>query len=149
MSKRKKYDLQSALTSNHENFDELLFFAIIKYAPGLFLGEKNFMSLRDMLSGMSYAFVICGQQDKIKYFNGFSEWYNNKYLYHHDAEEEWQKTAVNDYECWWSHIFYTGMSLHQAAFDNFFHEFEMYLDEVHKVHLPVIEKRNIHLPEIE
>lgn len=139
MSEIPKSPLGKALDKLQSEFDELLFFAILKYAPGLFLGEKNFMSLRDMLSGMSYAFVICGQQDKMKYFNDFSEWYNNKYLYHHDAEEEWQKTAVNGYECWWSHIFYTGMSLHQAAFDNFFHKFEMYLDEEHNIHLPEIE----------
>ncbi len=139
MSDNNNFTLSEALTSLHESFNELLFFAVVKRAPGVFLGDKNFMSMRDQLFGMRYAFEICGQVDKLKYFNGFPEWYNEKYLYRRDAEEEWQKTALNGYECWWGHIFYTGMSLPQSAFNVFFHEFEKYLEETHGVYLPVIE----------
>ncbi len=106
-------------------FDELYFFASIKKRPGMYLGEKSLLSLRDCLHGMCYAFHAFGQDDALKYFDSFVRWYNAEVL-HFSA----------GYACWWNHLMYISGGSASLAFDMFFREFEKHLKEKHDLTLP-------------
>lgn len=115
--------------NNNTAFDELTFFAKVKKRPGMFLGSKSLISLRDQLFGMSYAFSACGYPDALKLFRAFIEYYNNKLF----------QTDKNGYACWWNHLLYTSGGMDDEAFDSFYRAFEKYLLENHRMTLPVIE----------
>lgn len=120
-------------------FDELEFFASVKMRPGMYLGEKSLLSLRDCLYGMHYAFHAFGHDDALKHFYAFVQWYNEEVL-HFSA----------GYACWWNHLMYISGGSASLAFDAFFREFEKYLKEKHDLTLPEAErgKKNESLAEI-
>ena len=109
-------------------FDELVFFAQMKKRPGLFLGKASLLSLRDQLFGMGYAFSVCNQEDTLKYFSLFIEWYHKEKV-----------KDLNGYACWWNHILYISGNNDAYAFDFFFNCFEQYLRDVHNLYLPEVE----------
>ena len=115
--------------SNCAEFDELIFFAKVKKRPGMYLGRKSLISLRDQLFGMTYAFSVCGHSDVLKLFRGFIEYYNNKLFL----------TDQNGYVCWWNHILYTSGGIDDLAFDSFYRKFETYLFEEHNLVLSEVE----------
>ena len=106
-------------------FDELTFFAQVKKRPGLFLGKPSFLSLRDQLMGMGYAFSFCCQESQLPYFDMFVDWYHREIL-----------QDQNGYACWWNHILYTCGNHDAYALEAFFAVFERYLHDVHHVCLP-------------
>ena len=114
--------------SNHAEFDELAFFAHVKKRPGMYLGRKSLIGLRDHLFGMTYAFSACGHTDALKLFKGFIEYYNQKLFL----------TDQNGYVCWWNHLLYTSGGSDERAFDSFYRKFEAYLLEEHHLTLPDI-----------
>ena len=107
-----------------QQFDELMFFAQVKARPGMFLGRKSLLSLRDQLFGMAYAFDVCGQHDALRYFHGYTQWYLDAKL---DAQD--------GYACWWNHLLYLSGNDDALAFDAFFHSFEEYLLAAHDTSL--------------
>lgn len=109
----------------NSKFDELRFFAQVKKRPGLFLGYPSFLSFRDYLYGMNYAFSFSFNESPLKYFNMFVNWYHNEII-----------QDLNGYACWWNHILYTSGHNDADAFDSFFRLFEQYLHTVHKLYLP-------------
>lgn len=109
-------------------FDELKFFADMKKRPGIYLGQKSLLSLRDQLFGMNYAFAACGQPDALKYFHGFIEHYHRQ-LFQHDQ---------SGYVCWWNHMLYTSGNMDSQAFELFFREFESYLLKEYALKLPFL-----------
>lgn len=110
-------------------FDELEFFAQVKKRPGLFLGTTSFLSLRDQLFGMGYAFSFYdNQEDPLKYFSMFVKWYCK------EAFED--LSSLNGYECWWNHMLYVSGNNDAYAFDLFFKLFERYLRDAHNLYLP-------------
>ena len=106
-------------------WDELMLFAQLKERPGLYLGGKSLLSLRDHLFGMQHAFQLCFHADPMEYLRGFSAWYRETVI-----REE------NGYACWWNHILYTSANCDGAAFDAFFSAFERYLAEERGISLP-------------
>ena len=109
-------------------FDELEFFGKIKKYSGLFIGKPSLLSLRDFIFGMHYAFNTCGSVYSFTYFDAFVDWYQNEIV------KDW-----NGYACWWSHILYVSGSDDREAFNDFFHDFEMYLHDKHHLTLPDVE----------
>ncbi len=112
------------MTDLHE-FDELMFLAQMKAKPGLYIGCKSLLSLRDYLFGMQHAFLIVYQQNAFPYLKQFIDWYQANKI--HDR---------NSYACWWNHILYTSGGFDDHAFDSFFKVFESYLQKEHGVALP-------------
>lgn len=112
--------------SNHTPFNELDFFAQIKARPGVYLGKKSLLSLRDQLFGMIYAFSVCGKPKALQFFRGFMEDYNRQLFL---ADQ-------NGYVCWWNHLLYISGSHDDYAFDAFFRAFEAYLLKEHGLSLP-------------
>jgi len=113
------------------HFDELEFFARMKHRPGVFLGNISLMSLRDHLFGMDHAFRLCHQDDALRYFFLFTDWYQNEII------KDW-----NGYACWWNHLLYVSGNNDAAAFFNFYKAFEQYLLEQHNLKLPEVEERD-------
>ncbi len=62
------------MTDLHE-FDELMFLAQMKAKPGLYIGCKSLLSLRDYLFGMQHTFSIVYQQNAFPYLKQFIDWY--------------------------------------------------------------------------
>jgi len=116
------------LTDMETKFDELEFFAQVKKRPGLFLGEPSFLSFRDQLFGMEYAFSFYSKEKPMKYLNCFIQWYHEEIL-----------KDQNGYACWWNHILYTSGNHDAYAFVSFFQIFERYLRDVHNICLPEVE----------
>jgi len=106
-------------------FEELKFLAEVKRRPGMYLGEKSLKALRDWLFGMRFAFEACGQGDALKYTDEFIRWYNTQVL-----------ADRNGYACWWNHILYISGNLDSLAIDNFFRQFEGFLEEKYGLKLP-------------
>ena len=115
------------LTNTDSAFDELQFFAKVKERPALLLGKKSFLSFRDVLFGMEYAFSFYDKETPLKYFKSFVMWYHEEIL-----EDK------NGYACWWNHILYTSGNSDDCALDLFFRKFEQYLHDVHNVRLPEV-----------
>lgn len=115
------------MTNTEREFDELLFFAQVKKRPGLFLGKRSLLSLRDQLFGMEYAFSFYCQESPLKYFLLFIEWYHEEIL-----------KDKNGYTCWWNHILYLSGNDDAYAFDSFFKIFERYLRDIHNVCFPEV-----------
>lgn len=90
-------------------WEELMLFAQIKARPGLWLGEKSLLSLRDHLFGMQHAFRLCLHEDPMEYLSGFIEWYQGRVI-----------GDFNGYASWWNHILYTSGNRDAEAFDEFF-----------------------------
>lgn len=116
--------------SRYKAFDELTFFSNVKRKPGMYLGKKSFISFRDQLFGMTYAFSACGKPDAMRLFKAFIEYYNQQLFL----------TDQNSYACWWNHILYTSGGDDNEAFDSFYRSFEAYLLEEHKLVLPIAEQ---------
>lgn len=108
-------------------FDELVFFAQVKKKPGVFLGKPSFLSLRDQLFGMDYAFSFYNQESPLKYFHLFIEWYHKEIC-----------KDLNGYACWWNHILYVSGNDDAYAFESFLNCFEQYLRDVHNLRLPEV-----------
>ncbi len=108
-----------------QDFDELMFFAQMKAKPGLYIGGKSLLSLRDHLFGMQHAFSIVYQQNAFVYLEQFIDWYQANKI--HDN---------NGYACWWNHILYTSGGADDQAFHAFFRKFEAYLQKEHGLSLP-------------
>lgn len=106
-------------------WEELMLFAQIKARPGLWLGEKSLLSLRDHLFGMQHAFRLCLHEDPMEYLSGFIEWYQGRGI-----------GDFNGYASWWNHILYTSGNRDAEAFDEFFRAFERYLQEECATALP-------------
>ena len=102
-----------------------MLFAQIKARPGLWLGEKSPLSLRDHLFGMLHAFRLCLHEDPMEYLSGFIEWYQGRVI-----------GDFNGYASWWNHILYTSGNRDAEAFDEFFRVFERYLQEECATALP-------------
>lgn len=107
-------------------FDELAFFAKVKQRPGMYLGKKSLLSLRDQLFGMTFAFRACGHPDALYYFTAFIETYNKQLL----------ELDGNGYACWWNHLIYTSGNCDNLAFDAFYINFESYLKREYQLTLP-------------
>ena len=112
-----------------DSFDELLFFAKIKKRPGMFLGEKSLLCLRNQLFGMQYAFSACGRPDALKLFMDFVECYHQQLFL----------TDANGYVCWWNHLLYTSGNHADGALDLFFDKFEAHLLSRHQLKLPEVD----------
>ncbi len=101
-----------------------MFFAQMKARPGLYIGRKSLLSLRDYLFGMQHAFSIAYQQNAFVYLKEFIDWYQENKI--HDR---------NGYACWWNHLLYTSGGCDDQAFDAFFKVFEAYLQKAHGLSL--------------
>lgn len=111
---------------HHPVFDELMFFAQMKARPGLWMGKKSLLSLRDQIFGMRHAFAIMQAREKpFGYLEQFVEWYHQHVITEHSG-----------YACWWNHLLYISGGFDEAAFDAFFKKFEAYLQEEHGLSLP-------------
>ena len=109
-------------------FDELMFFAQMKAKPGLFIGRKSIISLRDYLHGMGHAFRYSGEGEIPRYFSAFAKWYIDAKI-----------GCWDGYACWWNHILYICGNHDDMAFDCFFSSFESYLMEQYGLSLPEAE----------
>ena len=112
--------------NNLPQFDELSFIAQVKKRPGMFLGERSLLSLRDQLFGMEYAFSFYTHENPLKYFREFITWYNKN------------MDDTNGYACWWNHILYISGNDDALAFDTYMKYFERYLSEFHNLRLPEV-----------
>lgn len=101
-------------------FDELAFFADVKKRPAVYFGQPSLISLRDMLTGMEYAFQFNQEPAQLHYYRAFVAWYHNEIL-----------DDGNGYACWWNHILYVSGNDDRYAFERFFVIFECYLHDVH------------------
>lgn len=113
---------------NEQKFDELVFFAIVKKRPAMFLGRPSLLSFRDNLFGMDYAFSFYEEEKQLKYFHLFIQWYHENII-----------KDLSGYSCWWIHILYTSGNDDKLAFESFFSLFERYLKDVHQFSLPEID----------
>ena len=95
--------------ANGRGFDELMFFAQVKEKPGLYMGKKSLLSLRDYIFGMHHAFAFYSAEKQFVYFTEFVQWYMDEVI-----------RDKNGYAAWWNHMLYTSGNHDDRAFDHFF-----------------------------
>lgn len=67
------------------------------------------------------------QTTALKYIHDFTDWYNHCLFAADDP---------NGYACRWNHILYINGNADSLAFDDFYREFEAYLQNKHNLCLP-------------
>ena len=115
-------------------FDELAFLREVKARPGMYLGQKSLLGLRDLLGGMELGATAALEDTGLPkkklfpiWWDGFVPWYLERYV-----------KDKNGYASWWNHMLYVSGNFDHSAFDYCFQIFDEYLKT--ELHLPALDE---------